>query len=343
MVIATEKGIVVAGLYAKRVVDTAMEMSISVTQLSQLTGIEESTLLVLPDLLPGASYLALMQAAMELSQDGDFGLHVGERISPASYPVLGYTLMSCRNLSHAISQVTRYESIIHNLGHFGLVLSDDTMTLTWSSALPETSASRQVTESVMSGVRVFAERLVAREIPVRQVTFTHAAPDNLDEHHRLLGESIVFGAATNSVTCDRAILDWEVPNADASLFPLLKEHAERLLAQRTDDSPSIVEDVRKALSSMLSTGDVKLKQIAERLEMHPRTLQRRLNDVDSSFQDILEGVRKDMAKRYLADHSMSLAEVAFLLGYHDQSSFNRAFKEWTGESPSSFRDGGLSP
>ena len=340
--ITTEKNIVVAGLYAKRVVDTAIEMSISVTQLSELTGIEESTLLVLPDLLPGASYLALMQAAMELSQDGDFGLHVGERISPASYPVLGYTLMSCRNLSHAISQVTRYESIIHNLGHFGLELTNDAMTLTWSSALPESSASRQVTESVMSGVRVFAERLVAREIPVRQVTFTHVAPDNLEEHHRLLGERIVFGAATNSVTCDRAILDWEVPNADASLFPLLKEHAERLLAQRADDSPSIVEDVRKALSSMLSTGDVKLKQVAERLEMHPRTLQRRLNDVDSSFQDILEGVRKDMAKRYLADHSMSLAEVAFLLGYHDQSSFNRAFKEWTGESPSSFRDGGRS-
>ena len=338
--IATDKNIVVAGLYAKRVVDTAMEMSISVTQLSQLTGLDESTLLVLPDLLPGASYLALMHAATDLTKDPDFGLHVGERISPASYPVLGYTLMSCRNLSHAISQVTRYESIIHNLGHFGLELSEDTMTLTWTSALPETSASRHVTESVMAGVRVFAERLVAREIPVRQVTFTHSAPEIQQEHTRLLGDNVVFGAPTNSVTCDRAILEWEVPNADASLFPLLQQHAERLLAQRAEDSPSIVEDVRKALSSMLSTGDVKLKQVAERLEMHPRTLQRRLNDVESSFQDILETLRKDMAKRYLADRSMSLAEVAFLLGYHDQSSFNRAFKEWTGESPLSFRDGG---
>ena len=188
----------------------------------------------------------------------------------------------------------------------------------------------------MAGVRVFAERLVARAIPVRALTFTHSSPGKTDEHQRLLGERVVFGAATNSVTCDRAILDWEVPNADASLFPLLQQHAERLLAQRSDDSPSVVEDVRRALSEMLPTGDVKLKQVAERLA-HPRTLQRRLNEVDSSFQDILETVRKDMAKRYLADHSMSLAEVAFL-GYHDQSSFNRAFKEWTGESPSGFRE-----
>ena len=336
--IEADKNIVVAGLYAKRVVDTAIEMSISVARLAEHTGIDEKTLLVLPDTLPGSSYLALMHAATELSGDPDFGLHVGERISPASYPVLGYTLMSCRNLSHAIGQVTRYESIIHNLGHFSLDLTDDAMTLTWTSALSDSTASRHVTESVMAGVRVFAERLVARAIPVRALTFTHGSPGKTDEHQRLLGERVIFDAATNSVTCDRTILDWEVPNADASLFPLLQQHAERLLAQRSDDSPSVVEDVRRALSEMLPTGDVKLKQVAERLEVHPRTLQRRLNEVDSSFQDILETVRKDMAKRYLADHSMSLAEVAFLLGYHDQSSFNRAFKEWTGESPSSFRE-----
>ena len=133
--IEADKNIVVAGLYAKRVVDTAIEMSISVARLAEHTGIDEKTLLVLPDTLPGTSYLALMHAATELSGDPDFGLHVGERISPASYPVLGYTLMSCRNLSHAIAQVTRYESIIHNLGHFSLDLTDDAMTLTWTSAL----------------------------------------------------------------------------------------------------------------------------------------------------------------------------------------------------------------
>ena len=103
-----------------------------------------------------------IDAATELSGDPDFGLHVGERISPASYPVLGYTLMSCRNLSHAIAQVTRYESIIHNLGHFSLDLTDDAMTLTWRSTLSDSTASRHVTESVMAGVRVFAERLVTR-------------------------------------------------------------------------------------------------------------------------------------------------------------------------------------
>ena len=99
----------------------------------------------------------------------------------------------------------------------------------------------------------------------------------------------------------------------------------------------MVEDVRRALSQLLSTGDVKIKHVADTLGIHPRTLQRRLKDAESSFQDILETLRQDMAKHYLKDATVSLGEVAFLLGYHEQSSFNRAFKEWTGTSPSNFR------
>ena len=120
-------------------------------------------------------------------------------------------------------------------------------------------------------------------------------------------------------------------------FPVLQQHAERLLTLRCD-APSVVDDVRRALSSLLSTGDVKLKHVAENLEVHPRTLQRRLKEAETSFQDILEELRHDMAKHYLQDVTVSLGEVAFLLGYHDQSSFNRAFKEWTGTSPSGYRD-----
>ncbi len=334
------KKIVVAGLYAKRVIDMAQEMSVDIAQLASATGIEASTLETLPDQLPGASYLALMKAAADLSGDPDFGLHVGERISPASYPVLGYTLMSCSNLSHAIAQVTRYEEIIHNLGSFQIDITSDVMKLSWTNALPKTSVSRHITESVLVGVRVFAERLVERPIPIHSLSFTHPAPDHLDELHRILGHDITFGAATNTVVCDAAILSWPVAQADASLFPVLQQHAERLLALRSD-APTVVDDVRRALSALLASGDVKLKQVAEKLSIHPRTLQRRLNDAETSFQEVLEELRRDMAEHYLSDVQVSLGEVAFLLGYHDQSSFNRAFKEWTGTSPSIYRESKL--
>ncbi len=331
------KKIVVAGLYARRVIDIANEMSVTTAQLAEATDLDLTLLENLPDQFPGASYVKLINAAAKLTDDVDFGLHVGERISPASYPVLGYTLMSCNTLSHALSQVTRYEEIIHNLGHFKLDIEESTMKLSWANALKDPASNRHVTESVLAGLRVFAERLVERSIPIQSVSLIHAAPENTAELHRIFGSNITFNASINTVICSAEILSWPVAQADASLFPVLQQHAERLLTLRSE-APSVVDDVRRALSSLLSSGDVKLKHVAENLDIHPRTLQRRLHDANTSFAHVLEDLRKEMAKHYLHDPCVSLGEVAFLLGYHDQSSFNRAFKEWTGQSPSSYRD-----
>ncbi|MBT6178519.1 MAG: AraC family transcriptional regulator [Deltaproteobacteria bacterium] len=330
------KKIVVAGLYARRVIDTAGEMSVTVAQLADAINLDSALLENLPDQFPGDSYVKLINAAAKLSGDADFGLHVGERISPASYPVLGYTLMSCNTLSHALAQVTRYEEIIHNLGHFKLDIDSDTMELSWANALEDADSNRHVTESVLAGLRIFAERLVERSIPIHSVSLIHAAPENTDELKRIFGDNITFNASINTVICSNEILGWPVAQADASLFPVLQQHAERLLTLRSE-APSVVDDVRRALSSLLSSGDVKLKHVAENLEIHPRTLQRRLSEADTSFAHVLEELRQDMAEHYLGDSSVSLGEVAFLLGYHDQSSFNRAFKEWKGQNPSNYR------
>lgn len=331
------KNIFVAAVYARRLMDTAKEMSVTVAQLAQATGLQHELLTQLPDPFPGESYGKLMNAAATLTGDTNFGLHVGERISPASYPVLGYTLMSCSTLRHALAQVTRYEEIIHNLGHFTLQVDQESMTLHWANALLDAAANRHVTESVLTGLRIFAERLVERPIPIQSISLTHPRPNNIDELTRVFGSNITFNASVNTVECNAEVLEWPVAQADASLFPVLKQHAERLLALRSE-APSIVDDVRRALSSLLSSGDVKLKHVAEKLKMHPRTLQRRLNDAHTSFAQVLEELRQGMAEHYLADISVSLGEVAFLLGYHDQSSFNRAFKEWKGVSPSGYRD-----
>ena len=171
--------VVVAGLYAQRVVDTAREMGVKLSQLATATGFAEATLAKLPEEMPGSSYQALMQAAANLSGESHFGLRVGERISPASYPVLGYTLMSCRDLGHALQQVIRYEHIIHNLGSFSMVVLDGKLRLRWTHQLEQRDPVRHVTESVMVGVQVFAERLVGKSIELERITFAHPAPESL--------------------------------------------------------------------------------------------------------------------------------------------------------------------
>jgi len=244
--------------------------------------------------------------------------------------------MSCRDLNHALQLVTRFLNIIHNLGSFEISVEDEELRVRWNQRLPAGDSSRHVTESVMVGVRVFAERLAERSLPIRSFSFVHSCREDLSELKRHFGPNLIFDASHNEVACDAQVLDWPVVGADESLFPVLKEHAERLLVLRSVQG-GIVDEVRKALNTVLASGNVKLQQIAKRLAMHPRTLQRRLNDAETSFQEVLDGLRQDLAKHYLYESEVSLGEIAFLLGYHDQSSFNRAFKDWFQVSPSAFR------
>ena len=222
-------------------------MAVTIPQLAEATGLDKALLEDLPD-PSGQSYVKLINAAAKLTGDADFGLHVGERISPASYPVLGYTLMSCNTLSHALAQVTRYEEIIHNLGHFKLDVDQSTMKLL-ANALPDAESNRHVTESVLAGLRVLPRGLWSGPFRFNLFhSFTRhpAIPRNspcIWSQHQL-------NAPVNTVLCSNEILAWPIAQADASLFPILKQHAERLLT--LEAKHGVVDEVRKALSALMA-------------------------------------------------------------------------------------------
>jgi AraC-like DNA-binding protein len=126
---------------------------------------------------------------------------------------------------------------------------------------------------------------------------------------------------------------------DPDLFSVLDTHAKMLLDQRpgSADRADIVARVRDAIESELRGGDPKLESIARRLAMSPRTLQRRLSDRGVLFNDVLDEMRFRAAKSYLAPGDIAGTEVAYLLGFAEPSSFNRAFKRWSGLTPTEYR------
>jgi AraC-like DNA-binding protein len=101
--------------------------------------------------------------------------------------------------------------------------------------------------------------------------------------------------------------------------------------------------LRIAVNSSLRGGIPKMDEVARKLHMSARTLQRRLQDDGLSFQDLVAEVRRDLSARYLEEADMSLAEVAFLIGFSEVSTFHRAFKQWTGLTPAEYRRRGPSP
>ena len=123
---------------------------------------------------------------------------------------------------------------------------------------------------------------------------------------------------------------------DPVMREMMDAYAENLL-QGLSHGDGLLGDVRGLMVEAMATGNVSLDIVADQLTITPRTLQRRLNDQGETFKNILDEVRKGLALSYIAQPFIDLAELAYLLGFADQTAFQRAFKKWTGTSPGKYK------
>lgn len=328
----------VAGAYAQPLLEWAQERGVEPRALAQAAAMAPDALTPLPETLAAETYVRLLDAGAELAHDTHFGLHVGERVKLGTYSIYGLILLSCRDFGQVLQQTLRYESLAHDLGRSSLAVAEGLATYRWHSHYE--AASRHLVESVFAGVRVFGNWLAGQALPPAAVQFTHAAPQDGGEHRRIFGTEVVFGAADNCARFDAALLQLPVPNADVTLYPVLQRHAEQLLQdrQRSQESPDTVAQVRARIAHRLAQDGARLGSVADDLGLTPRTLQRKLQEAGLGFQQLLEQTRHELAVDYLRQRHLSLVDIAFLLGYQDQSAFSHAFKEWTGMSPGGYRE-----
>jgi len=334
----------VTGSYLQPLFEAAAARGVTPQALARAIGLTDNAFVPLPDSLAADDYLRLLDAGAELARDAHFGLHVGERVKLGTYSVYGLVLLACRDLGQVFEQTMRYEALAHDLGRSQLSLEGGTAAYEWISHYPQ--ASRHLADSVFAGIQTFGRWLAGGQLPPAQVAFTHAGSVDDSEYARVFGALPAFGAPSNAARFDAALLAQPLPNADITLYPVLQQHAERLLSQRkAEGAPPAIHDVvravRAAIVRNLAQDRARLPGIAAELGLAPRTLQRKLADAGASFQQVLDGARYALAQDYLRQPGLSLLDVAFLLGYQEQSAFTHAFKEWSGTNPGAWREGVL--
>lgn len=328
----------VTGAYLQPLLDVAVARGIALSALALAADLSEHALSPLPETLAAFDYVRLLDVAAELANDPHFGLHVGESVKLGTYTVYGLILLSCHDFGQVFQQTLRYEGLAHDLGRSDLQVTNGIAQYQWRSHFPH--ASRHLAESVFAGIRVFGNWLAGAPLPPVPVSFTHAAPEDCSEHQRIFGHAAVFNADINSASFDAALLSWPVPNADVGMYPVLQQHAEGLLREKMHAhvDNGIVAQVRTAIIGNLTQDRAKLALIAQDLNLSQRTLQRKLSEAGTSFQQVLDQTRHELAKNYLSQRQLNLADIAFLLGYQEQSAFNHAFKRWFRVSPGSYRE-----
>jgi AraC-like DNA-binding protein len=332
----------VAGAYLQPLLDSVAGFGLAKEQLLTDAGLAGDSLTPIPEAISAQNYLQLLDAAARLTGDPLLGLHIGEKVKLGTYSVYGLILLSCHHIGQVLQQTLRYEGLAHDLGRSQLVLHGEVAHYYWHSHFP--NASRHLVESVFAGIRVFGQWLTGQPLPVTTLRLRHPAPAlssvEMAEYQRVLGVVPEFGALDNCAQFDAALLNWPVPNADVSLYPVLQQHAEQLLqqkmlAQQTDD---IITRVTQHILLGMAQDQVRLSMIAGQMNLTPRTLQRKLSEAGSSFQSLLDQTRYQQAQHYLLQTDFSLTDIAFLLGFQEQSSFTHAFKEWAGQNPGAYRE-----
>lgn len=327
----------VTGSYLQPLLEAAAERGVSARELALAADLPPAQLSPAPESLSANDYVKLLGVGAQLANDPHFGLHVGERVKLGTYSVYGLILLSCRDFGQVFQQTLRYEQLAHDLGRSALHLDGSAAQYEWISNYP--TGNRHLVESVFAGIRVFSTWLAGMELPSPQMHFRHQAEADNGEYLRIFGAVPSFGSSINAAHFDAQLLGWPVPNADVGLYPVLQRHAEQLLQERNKSDQGIAAQVHAAIIRNLANDRVRLSSIAEELKLSPRTLQRKLSDAGASFQQVLDQARFALATDYLRQDGLSLVDIAFLLGYQEQSAFTHAFKEWAGVNPGAWREG----
>ncbi|WP_207884387.1 AraC family transcriptional regulator [Pseudomonas sp. 30_B] len=304
----------------------------------QAAGLERSQLSDNSQRLPSEAHERLLQYLCTHSGDPLFGLHSARFVQPGSWSVLGYITMNCANLGEAMGRIIPYEKLVGDMGTSALEPADDHVKLIWNCRHDAAPIRRHMVENVLASWLLYARWIADTQGSPKEVWFQHAQPEGttLAEYEQLFGCPVRFEQCFSALLVPLPLLAYPLRQADANLLRTLEEHALALMAELDDDEPLPLR-VKNALRLLLKDGLPRKERVAERFEMTVRTLQRHLQQAGTSYQQILDELRQELAEHYLVHSDLPIQDIAQYLGFTESRSFHRSFKAWTDQTPGEYR------
>jgi AraC-like DNA-binding protein len=291
-----------------------------------------------PDRLrdPNARYpLVGMQRlwALATSASGDecFGLEVAQAWHPTTFHALGYSALASETLREALLRMVRYGRVVTTGATLELQESGDEVAVRLTGSLPD---DRMVPASIDAGVAsivILCRQGRGGQIDPVRVRLTRARPSCSSRLEAFFGCPVDFGATENCLLFRVADLDAQLPTANPVLLRVNEQVLTDYLARM--ERSEVTVRVQAKLIQLLPSGEVDESSIARALNLSLRSMQRKLNARGVTFRKLLDDTRRQLAEQYLKDSTLSVSEIAYLLGFAEVSSFSRAFRRWTGHAP----------
>ncbi len=272
--------------------------------------------------------------AVEMCGEEAFGLRSASVYIPSQLGALGYAWLTSPTLRKAFLKVERFIRVITD--NATVLVEDRNGCMLVTLKLDVHSECEAVRDD---GALALITRMCRLDIGdhfrLQAVNFKHAQPRDIKPYFEYFGCQLNFNQAENQLLIPLSIADEALDGADSELALLNENIVTRNLARI--DRDDIVARVQAALVEQLSHERVSGGSVAEALHMSERTLHRKLADVNSNFKAQLVETRRRLADHYILDNNLTLTEISLLLGFSEQSAFSRAFKNWTGSTPTETR------
>jgi AraC-like DNA-binding protein len=282
----------------------------------------------------GIEAIVMLEAATKLTRNPSLAIRLGQAITIDSYETLGFALMSCANMRESIELLLRYGKIF-DAPLWESHKHEDGLLLRLKLSLGTPAQQQLCAELCFSQVSAIGSSLYRGQINGAQIHFKFPKPANASSHLSALSAPLYFDCEHNELFLPHDVLDTPVKTADASNHVVFNMQCEEMLNGLTS-AEEITSSVRQLL--MESAGHfLDISQVADRLHMSERTLRRRLKEELTNFKAVLEEIKNLLAKKYLSQTDLSVADIAHLLDYAETVNFRRAFKRWNGAIPSQYR------
>ncbi len=283
------------------------------------------------------AFNALLAHCESISGDEAFGLLAAEKLQPQVLHGLGLAWLASDTVYDGLRRLVRFSSMISTGMRLELAEEGEFVHLRLGAVEVEQPAwsTRDYGVGVISRM---CELTLGEFLAPVAVRLERPAPAEPDRWEYLLASRVTFDAGDNRITWARSDILEPLVTGDPQLARANDEQTQAyidgILAR------TLSREVVEKIVEYLPDGPPSQQQVADSLHVSNRTLQRKLKEEGTSFMDLLQDTRLQLARKYLRQPSRSVVETAYMLGFSEPSTFSRAFKRWTGKAPGEYRDAG---
>ena len=280
-------------------------------------------------------FLDYAAAAMN---DSAFGLHLVEHTDPRDAGIYFYVASAAKDIDEALALYARYFRIVNEAVRLKLTRKPNGVAVELEFIGLPRHLARQTAEfgmaALLKGLRVIA----GRTIHPTQVSFAHMRSSGAREFERFYLCPVEFGASSDLFEFSNDTLAIPLLTADPKLLKALEPFCDMAAKQRKTAAGTLRAAVENEVEKLLPHGKANKETVTKAVGLSTRTLSRRLADEGTTYEEVVDQLRRSLALQYVKEPSMSVSQIAWLLGYEGSTSFNHAFSRWTGRSPSAARD-----